>query len=742
MSANERKWTWEEDGMTVTRTHARTGPGCHINCGILEYTKDGKLVKIEGDPENPFNQGRLCMRCLSMKDVVYHKDRFKHPMVREGERGENKWRQVSWDEAYDLCETRLNEIKEKYGAQSVVFAQGTGRDIFQLSRLAYAFGSPNHGPIGFSGNSCYLPRIAAMNLILGGPLIMDCSQSFEDRYDNPQYQVPETIFIWGNNPFPSNSDCFYAHWVTDVMERGSKIVCIDPRLTWIATRAELWLQLRPGTDGALAMAMLNVIIDEDLYDHEFVERWCYGFGELQERVKDWTPERASEITWIPADEIRECARIYAASKPAAIQWGVAIDQTTGGVECSQAIMALESICGNVDVPGGNVFGPPPWGIFEPNWTGGWGYNDLLTPEMKQKRFGLEKYPLLNVGFLTPQPDEAMAALVRGEVKAIWAQTNNLLGAMQVQPEKYYQIIKDNVEFIVVVDLFPNPTTLGLADVVLPATTYTEKTSFAGLMPYFLGSIVNCIEPVGDTRSDQQIIFEMGKRFNEEAFPWDDVEGMWDYALEQSGMTFQDLREKVWAYPEFSYRRYETGMLRPDGQPGFNTSTGKIELYSTAFEAMGLDPLPNYLEPAESPLLNPEFAKEYPLILTTGARRQPFFHSEGRQIERWRRMHPNPLIEMHPDTAAEHGIKDGDWVYTENQFGRAKLKAFVTKTIDPRVVSADHAWWFPERDPEDGTLYGAFESNINALMDYKCGKSGFGACYKCMICKIYKAEDGE
>lgn len=742
MTDTERKWTWEEDGMTVTRTNARTGPGCHLNCGVLEYTKDGKLIKIEGDPENPFNQGRLCMRCLSMKDYIYHEKRLKYPMVREGERGENKWHRVSWDEAYDLIEEKFNAIKEKYGAHSVLFCQGTGRDIFQVSRLSYAFGSPNWGGVLFAGNSCYLPRMAIMGVMIGGGLLLDCSQYRESRYDDPEFKPAETVFVWGNNPFPSNSDSFYAHWLSDIMQRSTKIVCIDPRLTWIATRADLWLRPRPGTDCALVLGMLNVIINEDLYDHDYVDQWCYGFEELAARVQDYPPSKVAQITWVPEEEIIEAARIYANSEPAGLQWGVAFDQTTNGAEATQAILAMEAICGNIEVPGGNLFAPPPWGIIEPNWTGGWGYDELLTDEQKSKRYGVEKYPLLNAAFLAPHTDTVAQAIKDGEIHGIWAQTNNLLGCMTVRPEEWYQYMKDSVDFIVVVDLFPTPTTLGLADVVLPATTFAEKKSFAGLMPYYLGAITNSIEPVGDCRSDQQIIFEMGKRFNPEAFPWDTVEQMWDYALEPAGITYAELEEKTWVYPEHEYRRHEKGMLRPDGQPGFNTPTGKIELYSVAFESMGYDPLPYYEEPAESPLRNPEYAEEYPLILTTGARHQPFFHSEGRQIDRWRRMHPDPVVEIHPDTAAKAGIVDGEWVWIENQYGRAKQKAKVTPIIDPRVVHADHGWWFPERDPEDGTLYGAFESNINALMDYKSGKTGFGSCYKCMICKVYPAKDGE
>ncbi|MBC7343683.1 MAG: molybdopterin-dependent oxidoreductase, partial [Clostridia bacterium] len=246
---SERPWIWEEDGYTVIRGHARTGPGCHDNCGVLIYVKNGELVKVEGDPENPYNGGRLCVRCLAVRDVVYHPQRLKHPLKRVGERGENKWERISWDEAYDLIEKKFNKIKEEYGPESVVFLQGTGRDILgYISRLAYGFGSPNWSCGFLSGLACYLPRVSSCMIISGDFAVADCSQFFPDRYNNPQWKCPETMVIWGNNPLVANSDGFYGHWVIDLMKRGTKLIVIDPRLTWLASRAELWLQIRPGTD--------------------------------------------------------------------------------------------------------------------------------------------------------------------------------------------------------------------------------------------------------------------------------------------------------------------------------------------------------------------------------------------------------------------------------------------------------------------------------------------------------------
>ena len=296
---HEKPWRYEEGEYTVTRGSAWSGPGCHLGCGVLMYTdKDGKLVKVEGDPDNPFNQGALCMRCLEMPEFVNNPTRLGHPMKRAGERGENKWERVSWEEALDLIEEKVRAIWKDYGPESIVCHIGTGRNnCDQIPYLCYAaFGSPNFSMGYLAGDSCFCPRSASMASQNGDFMIADCSQQFEKRYDESTgWRCPEVIVNWGCNAVVSNSDNFFGGWIVDCMQRGSKMITIDPSLTWLASRSAYWLRVRPGTDAALAMAMLNVIISEDLYDHDFVAKWCYGFDELAERVRDWTPERAAEV---------------------------------------------------------------------------------------------------------------------------------------------------------------------------------------------------------------------------------------------------------------------------------------------------------------------------------------------------------------------------------------------------------------------------------------------------------------
>lgn len=745
MSKVREEWKYEENGYTVVRTCGWSPPGDHpVGCGMRLYVKDGRLVKVEGDPEHPISQGRLCIRCLSLPEYVHHPDRIIYPMMRVGKRGENRWKRISWEDAYDIIEKKTREIQGKYGPESIFTVIGTGRDVWHtVPKITFsAFGSPNFTYL-HSGWSCYGPRCAITVYVLGAgyPEIDYAAQFQKDRYDNPNYRLPECIMIWGKDPHKSNPDGLYGHAIVDMMKRGTKLIVVDPRLTWFASRAEHWLQLRPGTDAALALGMLNVIINEELYDKEFVKNWCHGFDKLKERVQEYPPEKVAEITWVPKEKIVEAARFFAKSKPASITWGLAVDEKTNGVQTGHAICALMAVTGNIDVPGGILLGAP-----QAAPTAWWGWNEL-PEEMKEKRLGAKEYPAVCTALPTTQPDVPLDAMETGKpypLKMAWIMSSNPIACPTAAPQRWHRAFKE-LDFVVVCDLFMTPTASACADLFLPVASFPEKdgivaTHYGGIV-LFVGAINKALQ-VGECKSDDEIMFELGKRLNPKEFPWKDMEEFFDWELKGYGlnMTFKELREKGWAVPTYEYKKHEKGLLTFDGKPGFNTPTGKIELYSTFFEQWGEDPLPYYEEPPYSPYSTPELAKEYPLILTSGARSWAFFHSEQRQIRTLREVHPDPIVEIHPETAEKLGIKDGDWVYIENMFGKCKQKAKLTTGIHPNVVHAQHAWWFPEKPAEEPSLFGVWESNINQLVPHKLiGKLGFGSPFKCMICKVYKAE---
>lgn len=800
----------------VRTTTWSAGPGCHGGCGVLAHIKDNKLVKIEGDPDHPWNQGRLCARALAMTQYVENPARLRKPMKRMGERGEGKWQEISWDEAYDLIETKMKAIRDEFGPESVVFSMGTGRDIGPwICMLAYAFGSPNV-MFALSGNACYSPRIAALDTVQGDFCVFDAGQWLEKRYDDPRYTPPEVMIIWGYNIPATCPDNLFGHWIIDLMKKGTKIISVDPRLSFFASRAKHWLKVRPGADGALAMGMLKVIIDEELYQTDWVARWtnashllredtgkllteadisqggspsnyvawdqatggsvvwrsdkaawsteapspalsgdfqielakgervaCHTVWDaLNRRLAEYDLERVEEITWVPGKDIAAAARLYAKAKPAAIHWGVPIDMTGGMTPLVQAIAIMWAITGNLDVPGGNVFTRPAFNAVAYALPGAEGIIKLKHPELDKPRIGAERYGPFNKFVWRTQTDLTLEQIESGEpypIKGLWVQTCNILGNIGLDPKRWREALK-KIDFIAAVDLFPNATTQ-YADIVLPAATFLEKN---GVRSWWVPlQSINKALHVDDCKPDVEINLELSKRFDPD-FRWDTVEALYDDIIKPSGLSYAQLQERVWAIPpegnsSAPYLRHEKGLLRGDGRPGFTTPSGLFELYSTLREGWGADPLPHHEEPPFTPLSRPDLAKDYPLILSTGRRSPVLFHAEHRQIPWLRSIDPDPLVEIHPATAAEHDIGNGEWVWLENWQGRARFKAKVTLVVPPWMVMAAHGWWLPEKSGKEPELYGTWEHNINLLLPMgHQGKDGLGAPIKHNMCRIYKA----
>jgi anaerobic selenocysteine-containing dehydrogenase len=725
------------------------GPGCHGGAGVLLTVKDGNLEKIEGDPDHPYNRGSLCPRALALKEYIYHPERLTYPLRRVGKRGENRWERISWDDAFDEIERAMREIKERWGPESMLVVQGTGRDVGTWNLLlAYSYGSPNWIQGGLTGNSCYHPRLAAMKLVQGDYAVPDCGQFLPGRYDDPDFQLPRVILLWGQNPPTTCNDGFYGNWIVDCMRRGTKVIVVDPFNTWTASRADVWLQIRPGTDGALALGMLNIIINEGWYDKGFVEQWCHGFSELRERARQFSLGTVAEITWVPEEKIFAAARLFATSKPASIQWGVPIDMAPEGLSVALGVVDLWAITGNIDNPGGMALAKPafeawPYPMSQSAVLGLFG-NVISRDVLTSKRIGTAEYPIVRNFHWRAHPDLVVEQIFSGDpypIKGAWIAGNNFL-VNGANPKRLLEAFS-RLDFIAVTELFMTPTAQALADIVLPGATFAEKE---GIRAWWAPlNAINKAISVAECKSDGEICFELAKRLNP-SIPWKDLRGFFDYLLRPAQVTYEELSKQGFKWPEkghktLPYYRYLRGVLREDGKQGFNTPTGRIELYSTLMEEWGHDPLPHYEEPWMSPYSCPELAKEYPLILITGGRTIAFFHSEHRQIRSLRQIHPYPEIVIHPQTAEPLRIGEGDWVWVENHLGRCRRKATLSDRIDPKVVSASHGWWFPELGPEN--WFGVWEANLNLLVPHNTqSRYGFGGGqYKSLLCKVYKAEGG-
>ena len=667
---------------------------CMQCCGIDAHTQDGKLVKVAAMEGHPFNH--LCVKAQGIVDWLYSPERLTTPL----KKADGDWKKISWDEAFDIISDKLSSVKENFGAKAFVTHMGNpfiGTLVGRVaSRFCSIYGSPNHTS---AASLCFAAGSMGHGLTISNrPLRLF-----------PSLERSRCMVMLGYNPREAN--------ITDQVQiaparkNGAKLIVIDPRKTELAKEADIYAQIRPGTDSALVLGIINIIITEQLYDEDFVQNWTVGFNKLAERVKRYTPEEVERITWVPADTVREIARMYATTKPATIAQGVPMDHCINGVQTSRSVAMLVAITGNLDVPGGNVYLP------SLKMTG-------LRVKGKVDRnevIGID-YPVFNryVGettclpavdaILTGKPYPIKAMFVHGANPAlIWPDSNKFKEAM------------GKLDFLVVSDLFMTETAK-LADIVLPCTTFWEEDiikdyTFVGLPLVVLANKV--VEPLGECMENWQIWAELGKRMGyAEYFPWQSSEEFYDALIEPSGITVEKLRQNpagIWYGDLNRKQKYlEEGLTSP---------SGKVELYSETLEKYGYDPLPDFVEPLPALVDNPKLVEEYPLILVTGARMAPFTHSRHRNVARLRKLAPYPTVEINTGTARSLGIAGDDWAVVASPNGSLRLRARVTDDIHPRVVSILHGWE---------------EANVNLLTDGDARDpiSGYPD-YKAVMCRVSK-----
>jgi anaerobic selenocysteine-containing dehydrogenase len=686
---------------------------CMLGCGVLVHLREGKPIKVEGDPDYPVNKGVLCPLGMASLEILNHPDRLAHPLKRVGERGSGKWQRISWDEALDTIAAELAKAKKQYGAESVTLVRGGAKgyqDQF-LARFAHLFGTPN---IVSTASLCHIPRVTASEMTYG-------FMSWPD-YEYP----PACMVLWGVNPAFAYSPNKMRR-TEEALKKGSKLIVIDPAETRYAQQANLWVKVRPSSDLALALGMMNVIISEHLYDQVFVDKWTIGFEKLKAHVRQYTIQKASEMTWVPAETIREVARVYATSKPAIIDLGNGVDQTTNNFQCARAVAILRAITGNLAKPGGEIEWSPSGVVGRGDPT--LNQREAIAPDVLAKRISL----LANDGILPSLffalPHTIRTAILEGKpypIRVLFFGGANWLHTYSNAKELRNAL--ESLDFLVVSELFMNPLA-ELADIVLPVGTYLETNNIKAALVQTTAGVMQKVTQVGDCWSDYQIFAELAKRLGLGQHWWKDEEECLDYLLKPTGLTFEEFRKVRVISGSKVYKQYE--------KRGFGTPSGKVELYSKRLEDWGFDPLPVYREPPETPFSEPELAKEYPLIFTSG--KLPMYkHSFGRQIASLRAKRPTPLVTIHKETAAKLGIAEGDWVYIEAKRGKIRQKATLSNTIDPRVVLVDFGWWFPERGVLED-LHGWAESNINVLTGDKPHARETGAvCLRGILCKVYRA----
>lgn len=675
----------------------------HGGCGLLVGVKDNEIVQVKGDPDGYLNKGYTCLKGRVSPDRLSHPDRLRYPLKRIGERGEGKWRRITWDEALDETAGSLLAIKEKYGARAVGFGVGMpkGLEHFVQIRLANLFGSPN---VIASQDVCHAPREITGMHTCGFYPVADLH--------NPT----RLILSWASNVLSTSEEGQIASLVTEQLKNGAKLIVVDPRRTELAQRADLWLQLRPGTAQALALGFLHVIIEESLYDREFVEKHTYGFEELARHVKDYGPEKVSDITWVPADLIRRAARMYAEAKPAAVQWGNGIEHDIHVFDAARSVVCLMAVCGNLEIAGGNVNAHDPkiMGLAE------FVRADLIPDKRKEM---ISTHHGVIPRLMTVSPAFFRKAVLEGvpyAVRGYYGMCTNPLVAWADSRLTYEALM--SLDFIAVADLFMTPTA-AMADIVLPVAHQYEMNDIGhyGIGHGMILARPKIVDPPPECWPDIKIMNELGKRVSDPALWHDDFEEFVEAVVRPAGLTYSEFAAKGYLKGPDRFRLYE--------EKGFRTPTGKAELKLSTAEKFKLKPLPEFtgLPEEEDP--------DYPLILIS-AKSRYYLLSSYRWVKKLREKRPHPLVEIHPETAAALGIAHGDEVVIQTRYGEITQVARVTDIVHPRVVSAALGWWYPEADA--ATQFDWRKSNFNMLTSVaKLGKEFGTPNLKNIPCRIRK-----
>ncbi|MBI4528091.1 MAG: molybdopterin-dependent oxidoreductase [Deltaproteobacteria bacterium] len=644
---------------------------CPISCGIDAYVEDGRVIKMRDREDHLIK--RLCPKGPLFLESQYHADRLLYPLRRKN----GGFERISWDAALDIIAEKLQILRAEGRPEALLLHYGDAvglRETRHIPRwFARAFGSPNYST---GAALCHFSNVIAMKLTYG-------------KFTLPRFGDTQCAVFWGNNPHESAHPALdgYKH----ARRHGAKLIVIDPRKTRIAEEADIHVPLLPGTDAALALGMLNVIINEELYDKEFVRDWTVGFAELKEHVQKYTPEKMGRICRVPAQLIVDSARMFAAHAPrTAVMLVSAAEHHSHGVQTVRAVASLIAICGTFDAPGGNI------------------YVDSLTPNepelpqdsWKRRRMGDQEH-----SFYTEIVDECqpMVLLDATEQKPCPVEVFIMQGINPVLTWPNARRVREALlalPLVVVMDVFMSETA-EMADLVLPAATWLERDELIDYGYYqaapYLNMAHKAVDPPGECWPDWKLWLALAKRLGLEKYlPWNTLDEVIDFQLTGTQFNCAKLREnrKGFFYGARAERRYL--------KEGFRTPSGKVELYSKRLADAGLSPLPT-LPPDQEKFGEVEMDPGYPFLLTTGGREMGYTHSQYHEVAKLNAISPGPFGDIHAEDAGRLGIHDGDWIEVVSPVGRAKVRARVTDELAKGVVHLPHGW------PREG--------NANLLTDH-------------------------
>ncbi len=781
---------------------------CTAHCATVATVEDGQVTRLDPDHDHP-NGGAICVKGKAAPELVYNGERLNYPLRRTQPKGAEDpgWEKVGWDEALDDISARLLRIRERFGPEAIAMARGTASgtstdDVNQWSaRLLNRIGSPNSVS---TTHVCNWHRDTVFSYTFGVSL------------PAPDVLHSGVCLLWGHNP--SSTQLMLAQDVVTARKRGMKVVVVDPRRVGLGSQADVLLQVRPGTDGALALALVHAMIEESRYDEDFVREWTNGpfllradtgkalteadistggapnryiiwdevssrvvvydprarayceegvrpallgivnvttrdgatvmcepvFAALTRLASSYAPERSEDITRVPAQMVREAARVLSDNRPVSMFMWNGVGQHTNATQTSRAISILYALLGDIDAPGGNLILPmAPFSVVDGK--------EFLSAETAARCIGRAEKPLgppATVGACAAH--DIYTAILEDRPYPVRALIN--LGSNTVMsngdPGRGREALCA-LELGVATELFMTPTAQ-LCDYVLPATSFLEMDHLVGGFRHRVDARSHIqyrrrvVEPLAQRRSDTSVVFELAKRMGFGDDFWDgNVEAAYSHQLEPTGMTLDELREHTGGVTLESlrcYRKYAE-LDEESRRRGFNNPSGKVEIYSHRLAQHGFPPLPEYEEPALSPTSRPDLAAEFPLVLTN-AKITTFIHSQHRALSSLRKAAPEPSAELHPVTARECGIEHMQWMIVESPKGAVKVRANVTPRIIPGVVCVQHGWWQP--CPELGLTgydpFSEFGANPNGLVDseYRDPISG-SLPHRSFLCRVRSAD---
>ena len=704
---------------------------CPAGCWVRVTFEHGRMQKVEPLSDHPL--GMICSIGRHSPQVVHDPNRLRTPLRRTGPKGSHEFEPIAWDEAFELLADKLQTLKAEYGPETTAIYTGRGSfdmalcDFFQpagvavssASSVLFPFGSPNTLGVGAL---CYVSfAMIAPHTTLGEFYItmdVDIDQA-------------ELIVLWGANPATDSPPSLHGQ-ITEACGRGARVVAIDPRRNGTARQTGAdWVAIRPGTDGALALSMIQVLIEEELYDEGFAKAWTQGFEDLADLVQHYRPEVVQGITGVPADTIRDLARRIATARGAAPIMYSGLEYSDSGVQAIRAVFCLWALAGQLDVPGGLLIRMKQ-NQFPQNRAG------LIENPDEKKALGRDRFPVYSAYRGESHAIALPTSVLEGEpykIRSLIVLGGSLITSWP-QPEIWRRTLAA-LDFLVTIDRYHTADS-AYADLVLPATTQYEITSYMRYGPLFKIR-ERLIEPQGQARSDFAILAELAQRLGYGHLYPQSEEAILRQALSGTGFDLEQVRAAGGSVQMptamMQYKKWEKGLLRADGQAGFATPSGKFEIASSLLQEHGYDPLPIYTEPAEGPLARPDLAERFPLVLNSGTRTEFDFRSQHHGVRGLAESQPAPDVNLHPKDAGPRMIEDGDWVWVESPRGRVRFRARLTENIKPGCVDAQMGGG----GPLGPAAWQA--ANVNSLTDLAHFDpiSGFPV-YKTLLCQLMRDED--